>query len=92
MTRAPLRRWLALASTSLCTAGPVAAESDLLLDAPNAFGTIDASTYDVNRQRVGDAHLVVERLDEGNVRILSESGFTGGARTVISACPIWSAV
>jgi len=86
MTRAPRRRWLALALVSLCAAaGPVAAESDLILDSPDAFGTIDGSTYDVNRQRVGDAHLVVESLDEGQVRMISESGFTGGARTVISA-------
>jgi len=62
-----------------------AAESNLLLDSPEVFGSVDASTYDVNRKRVGDAHLVVENLDDGNVRLISESGFTGGARTVITA-------
>ena len=65
--------------------GSARAESDLLLEAPKAFGTVDASTYDVNRRRVGDAHLVMERLGDGNVRLISQSGFTGGARTVITA-------
>ena len=64
---------------------PAAGESDLVLDYPDAVGTIDASTYDVERKRVGDAHLVVEKLDDDHLRILSESGFTGGARTVITA-------
>jgi len=80
------RRWLALAlaSTSLAAA-PAAAESDLLLDLPQAFGTVEGATYDVKRRRVGDAQLMMERLDDGNVRLLSVSGFTGGARTVIKA-------
>jgi hypothetical protein len=34
---------------------------------------------------VGTAQLVIEKLDNGNVRISSESGFTGGARTLATA-------
>ena len=65
--------------------GQARAESDLVLDFPTMLGTTPASTYDVNRKRVGDAHLVVEELEDGKVRLISESGFTGGARTVVSA-------
>lgn len=79
-----LRPLLALMSV-VVAAAPAFAESDLVLDMPRAFGTFDASTYDVERKRVGDAHLVMERLDRGKVRLISESGFTGGARTVITA-------
>jgi hypothetical protein len=79
-----LQPLLALISVILVTA-PAFAESDLVLDTPGGFGTVDASTYDVERKRVGDAHLVMERLDGGKVRLISESGFTAGARTVITA-------
>jgi len=86
MLARPLRPSLALALVSaLLTAAPTSAESDLQLDAPEAFGTVDAATYDVNRIRVGDAHLVIERLEGGRVRLISESGFTAGAHTVITA-------
>jgi hypothetical protein len=66
-------------------AGRAGAESDLVLEAPTVFGTVPASTYDVERKRVGDAHLVMEELDDGNVRLISQSGFTGGAHTVVTA-------
>lgn len=65
--------------------GVAAAESGLLLDAPEVVGTIEASTYDVRRQRVGAAHLILEKLDDDRLRMASESGFTGGARTVRTA-------
>jgi len=61
------------------------AESEILIPYPRAFGTIPAATYDQEHQRVGGAHLVIERLESGNVRILSESGIDRGARTVASA-------
>jgi hypothetical protein len=76
---------LLLAASTPWSIAPARAESDLTLDAPGSFGTVDAATYDVNRRRVGDANLVVEQLDRGKVRLISESGFTGGARTVITA-------
>jgi len=61
------------------------AESDLLMDHPRFFGPIPASTYDGDRKQVGEARLVIEKLDNGNVRISSESGFSGGARTIATA-------
>ena len=86
MSHRPGLLWPALALAGVALAASLArAESALLLDLPSRFGTTPASTYDANRTRVGDAHLVVERLDDGNVRLISESGFTGGARTVVSA-------
>jgi hypothetical protein len=75
---------LLLAAAALA-AGTGRAESDLLMDYPGFFGPIPASTYDVDRKQVGEARLVIEKLGNGNVRISSESGFTGGARTVATA-------
>lgn len=69
----------------LLTPNEAPAESALRLDLPQSFGVVDASTYDADRQKVGAAHLSIERLDDGNVRLFSESGFTGGARTVLSS-------
>src|SRR5262245_31510871 len=83
--RARRRLALALCAGLLGLAGRAAAESALHVEYPESFGTIPAATYDAERHRVGDAHLVVERLDDGNVRIFSESGITGGARTVVTA-------
>lgn len=65
--------------------GVARAESGLRLPLPDRFGTIPASTYDEQGRRVGDAHLVIEKLDDRRVRILSESGFDGGARNVATA-------
>ena len=86
MFRPPPRRQQIVALIAVVlAAAPAFAESDLVLDMPHSFGTVEASTYDVDRKRVGDAHLVMERLEDGKVRLISESGFTGGARTVITA-------
>ncbi len=64
MLRPPPSPRLALAlACGLLAAATAAAESDLLLDLPESFGTVDAATFDVNRKRVGDAHLVMERID-----------------------------
>lgn len=77
---------LAVASAVLALAAvPAAGESDLLLDFPTSIGTVPAATYDVTRKKVGDAHLVFERQEDGTIRLMSESGFTGGARTVVTA-------
>jgi len=61
------------------------ADSELMLPYPVIFGTIPAATFDEGRQRVGDANLRIEKLEDGNVRILAESGVDGGARTVATA-------
>jgi hypothetical protein len=61
------------------------AESALLLRAPSAFGVVPAASYDARGRRVGEAHLVIERLEGGNVRIIAESGYAGGARSLASA-------
>ena len=60
------------------------ADSGVLLPYPPVFETLDAATYDLEGERVGEAHLVIERLDNGNVRMLSKTGFEGGARTILS--------
>jgi hypothetical protein len=72
-------------ATALAPSQPAGADSALRLEYPASFGTIPAATYDLGRRRIGAAHLVVERLDDGGVRIFSESGFAGGARTVATA-------
>jgi hypothetical protein len=61
------------------------AESQLRLAVPVAFGTVPAATYDTSRNRIGAAHLVLEKLPDDHVRIFSDSGFDGGERTVASA-------
>ena len=82
------RRSRALASAlagALLAAEPLHAESALRFELPDRFGAIPAATYDTQRERVGAAHLVMERLDDGKVRIVSESGITDGARSVATA-------
>lgn len=70
---------------ALLSAGRARAESALRLELPERFGEIPAATYDGRQERVGAAHLAMERLDGGRVRILSESGIQEGARTVATA-------
>ena len=82
----PLARTsLALLAANLCLAGAAGAESGLVVDYPESLGVVPAATYDVERERVGKAHLVLEQVDEGRVRMFSESGFTAGPRTVLTA-------
>jgi hypothetical protein len=66
-------------------AGPAHGESALLLEHPDALGVVAASTYDTRRERVGKAHLSLDTLDGGGVRMASDSGYTAGARTVVYA-------
>jgi hypothetical protein len=83
----PRPRDLAALVLAIACAGaswPARGESSLRLDAPTVFGIVPASTYDAQRRRVGDAHLAIERLSDGRVRMTSESGFTGGARTALA--------
>jgi len=74
----------ALAVLALC-AGGARAESGLLLPVPHSYGVVPASTYDENGRRVGDAHLVMERLENGLVRMLAQSGIQGAERNVVTA-------
>ncbi len=83
--RSPRPYAAALAAALLGLARHAGAESALRIDYPESFGTIPAATYDSERHRVGAAHLVVEHLDDGSVRLFSESGISGGARTVVTA-------
>lgn len=76
---------LALPGALLVPAAPAGAESALLLPMPESFGSVPASTYDEDGRRVGDAHLVMERLPDGNVRMFAESGIEGAERNVVSA-------
>lgn len=64
---------------------PASGESELLLPVPRSFGTFPASTYNEDGKRVGDAHLVIEKLDNGHVRLFGESGIDGSARNVVTA-------
>jgi len=83
-TRLLLLLALCLASAALATRA-ARAESELHLSYPEVFGTVPASTYDTSRHRVGAAHLVLEKLEDQDVRIFAESGFDGGARNVATA-------
>jgi hypothetical protein len=86
MSARPLRPLAAaLAVTWLGFAPPAGAESALRMEYPASFGAIPAATYDTESHRVGEAHLVIEHQDDGNVRLFSESGITGGARTIATA-------
>jgi hypothetical protein len=78
--RAPL-----LMLSVLLLAGVAGAESELLLPVPKSFGVVPASTYDEKGRRVGDAHLAVERLENGRVRLIGQSGYEGAARNIVSA-------
>jgi hypothetical protein len=72
-------------AAALLAAQPLYAESALRMELPERFGVIPAATYDTRRERIGSAHLVIERLDDAKVRIFSESGIQDGAHTVATA-------
>ena len=75
---------LALAALAVAT-GPARADSELSLPYPAVFGKIPAATFDASQRRVGDADLQIEKLDDGTVRIYSESTVDGGARAIATA-------
>jgi hypothetical protein len=85
-----VRKWsarcslLALAAAALATA-PAGADSELSLPYPVVFGKIPAATFDSSQRRIGDADLQIEKLDDGTVRIYSESAVDGGARAIATA-------
>lgn len=61
------------------------AESAVDLPAPSVLGGIDASTYDLEGNRVGDAELAVTRLDNGHLELRSLSGIEGSAQLEVVA-------
>ena len=69
----------------LISTAPARADSELMLPYPSQYGKIPAATFDSHRQRVGDANLEVEKLEDGTVRLFAESGVDGGARTIATA-------
>jgi hypothetical protein len=52
---------------------------------PTFFGTIPAATYDVHRNRLGDAFLAIDLRDDGFVVLDVVSGIEGGAKNVVHA-------
>ena len=81
----PKLRLLAF-TLAIAALGPASrADSGLRLPYPDFFGDIPAATYSDTRVRVGNANLKVEKLESGNVRILSESGIEDGAGTLAFA-------
>lgn len=64
---------------------PARAASALRLPVPSQFGVVPAATYDEHGHRIGSAHLVVEQLEGGRVRLFAESGIDGAERNVASA-------
>jgi len=79
------RSWLLALAAVLISTEPVWADSELMLPYPTSYGTIPAATFDAGQQRVGDANLKVEKLEDGTVRMLAESGVDGGARMIATA-------
>jgi hypothetical protein len=77
---------LAAAFAMVFTATGVArAESALRLPYPSEYGKIAAATYDTDHNRVGDAHILIEKVDGGRVRMTIESGIDDGPHTVATA-------
>jgi hypothetical protein len=80
----PLAVWLA-ASFALLAAVAARGESGLLLPLPDAFGPIEAGTFDTAGQRVGEARMSVVRRPDGRVELEARSGIDGSARSAVSA-------
>lgn len=68
----------------LLAAASAGAESALHLAYPQIFATVPASTYDLGGERVGGAHLLIEQLPDGGVKMTTETGFDAGPRTVLT--------
>jgi hypothetical protein len=83
MPAPPLRILAALLVSGIAAAAQ--AESELRFALPEGFGSIPAATYDDQGRRIGGAFVSIQRADGGLVRLLSESGFEGGARTLAVA-------
>ncbi|HEX2484289.1 MAG TPA: hypothetical protein VHQ66_03255 [Myxococcota bacterium] len=76
--------WL-VATAALALAAPAWGESALLLPLPDAFGAIDAGTFDGEGHRVGAATMEVRRRADGRVEVRAESGIEGSAHSAVAA-------
>jgi len=61
------------------------AESAFLLPWPANMGRVPATTYDDHGAPLGDANLLIDQLDNGSVRVFSQSGDDHGAHTIATA-------
>lgn len=75
-----VRVTLACAIGALALALPAFADSAFTLPYPPQTGSVPAVAYGVDGTPLGRAHLGMETLDEGWVRIVSEAGRPDGAR------------
>jgi hypothetical protein len=75
----------ALACLAVSLAGAARAESELRLPLPDAFGEVEAGTFDGAGHRVGAARMSVARRPDGRVELEARSGIDGDARSVVSA-------
>jgi hypothetical protein len=75
----------ALLALAACAAGAARAESALRLPLPDAFGEVEAGTFDGAGRRVGEARMSVLRLPGGRVGLEARSGIDGDAHSVVSA-------
>lgn len=80
-----MRRVVPLLAAALALAAPAGGESALLLPLPDAFGEIDAGTFDAAGQRIGAASLEVLRRPDGRVELRAESGIEGSAHSTVAA-------
>jgi hypothetical protein len=73
------------ASLGLLAAAAARGDSGVLLPLPDAFGPIEAGTFDTAGQRVGEARMSVVRRPDGRVELEARSGIDGSARSTVSA-------
>jgi hypothetical protein len=66
-------------------ATPADGESAFVLAWPASLGRVPATTYDDHGTPLGDANLLIEQLDNGRIRVFSQSGQMRGAHTVATA-------
>lgn len=74
-----------LACVVLALAGGARADSGLLLPLPEAFGQIEAGTFDAAGHRVGESRMDVARRSDGRVELRARSGIDGDARVELGA-------
>lgn len=80
----PILRILLLASV-LFGANHAQADSSLVLQAPDLFGIVPATTYSTEGKRLGGADISVERIEDGRVIMRASTAADNGARTDVEA-------
>ncbi|MDH5567429.1 MAG: hypothetical protein OEY15_12255 [Myxococcales bacterium] len=76
---------LLLVAAILAAGSSARAESAFELSYPLDFGRIPAITYDERGERIGEARVVIESLEDGQIRMATQSASREGARTEASA-------